>query len=270
MAHSFGEGCNRIPETDPQQLYSIVDDIKIKVRLLTFSVSSKILLSLSLSRSLSSLCLLSLSLSFFAIGSPPSPLLPLLLQHGYVTLNESDDIAHCQKHLSVMNAITMAPNTSLLTRLPSELSHQVSLFAFPREVVLLPPLPALISPQQQHLVKYRLPDGKHLFLGEERFGLTEPLFHPPGFAGLISASPNLMASPLHKGLANVITQCISAADPDLHQDLCKNILLSGSFFSLPSLLSCFPSLPSPHSSFVFQIYFRAHHTVSGFSDKTDG
>lgn len=82
---------------------------------------------------------------------------------------------------------------------------------------------------------YELPDGRKIKVGGERFGAPEALFQPH----LIDCES--------KGVAELLYECINAADVDLRPEFYKHIVLSGGS-------TMYPGLPSRLEREIKQLY----------------
>lgn len=76
---------------------------------------------------------------------------------------------------------------------------------------------------QERTEVYKLPDGKRILLGSERFRCPEPLFHP-----------SLLGKD-EMGLHEAIHHSIQLCDMDLHKRMYANIILSGGTTMFPNL-----------------------------------
>jgi len=84
---------------------------------------------------------------------------------------------------------------------------------------------------------YKLPDGREIKVGGERFGAPEALFQPH----LIDVDA--------PGVAEMLFQCINAADIDTRADFYKHIVLSGGS-------TMYPGLPSRLEREIKQLYLE--------------
>ena len=85
--------------------------------------------------------------------------------------------------------------------------------------------------------KYTLPDGREIKVGGERFGAPEALFQPH----LINVEG--------AGVAELLFNCIQAADIDTRPDFYKHIVLSGGS-------TMYPGLPSRLEREIKQLYLE--------------
>eukprot|EP00096_Caligus_rogercresseyi_P016853 TRINITY_DN990_c1_g1_i1.p1 TRINITY_DN990_c1_g1~~TRINITY_DN990_c1_g1_i1.p1 ORF type:complete len:396 (+),score=123.66 TRINITY_DN990_c1_g1_i1:139-1326(+) len=90
--------------------------------------------------------------------------------------------------------------------------------------------------------RYTLPDGRVINVGGERFSAPEALFQPH----LINVEG--------PGMAELLFQCIQAADIDIRSDLYKHIVLSGGS-------TMYPGLPSRLEREIKQLYLE--HVLKG-------
>lgn len=71
-------------------------------------------------------------------------------------------------------------------------------------------------------IKYELPDGQVITIGDERFRCPEALFHP-SFICKEHCSPDIPTIGIHETCYNSIVKC----DMDIQKELSSNVVLSG-------------------------------------------
>jgi len=89
------------------------------------------------------------------------------------------------------------------------------------------------------VAKYRLPDGRLVTLGSERFQATECLFQPH----LLDVD--------QPGIPQAVYNCIEACDPDLRTPLRSHIVLSGGS-------TMYPGLPTRLEKDLNEMYAKSH------------
>ncbi|PPR07737.1 hypothetical protein CVT24_003735 [Panaeolus cyanescens] len=80
------------------------------------------------------------------------------------------------------------------------------------------------SVESENEASYTLPDGQTVTLGSERYRIPEALFQPE-LAGIASI-----------GVHNMIRDCISKCDPELHDILCRRVVVAGGTSMLPGFI----------------------------------